>query len=214
MPFSQSAKVFDNRQKRSNFAQTYPAIEEALANAVYHRNYELRDPIEVRVLPSKIEIIRGYRGIDPSLKQSDFEKGIVRTRRYRNRRIGSFLKELGLTEGKGTGVPIIYEEMKKNGSSKPLFDTDSPNRSFFVVEIPIFPDFNEDNGGGQIGGQIQLTNRQNEIIKLIKKDNKISRNMISTKLGINESAIQKHLNIIKDKGILKRVGGGHWEVNE
>jgi len=70
-----------------------------------HRNYELRDPIEVRVLPSSIEII-SYSGIDPSLTQSDFEKGVVRTRRYRNRQIGSFLKELGLTEGKGTGIPI------------------------------------------------------------------------------------------------------------
>jgi len=27
------------------------------------------------------------------------------TRRYRNRRIGEFLKELSLTEGRGTGVP-------------------------------------------------------------------------------------------------------------
>ncbi|MCK5675231.1 MAG: HTH domain-containing protein, partial [Spirochaetales bacterium] len=68
--------------------------------------------------------------------------------------------------------------------------------------------------GGQIGGQIQLTNRQSEIIKLIKKDNKISRNMISTILGINESAIQKHLNTLKERGILKRVDGtrGYWEV--
>ena len=33
---------------------------------------------------------------------NDFEKGVVRTRRYRNRLIGGFLKELGLTEGKGT----------------------------------------------------------------------------------------------------------------
>lgn len=126
----------------------------------------MRDPIEVRVLPSKIEII-SYNGIDPSLKQSDFEKGVVRTRRYRNRRIGSFLKELGLTEGKGTGIPIIYKVMEENGSSKPLFDTDSPNRSFFVVEFPIFPDFtDEDNNGGSIGGSIEMTDRRKEIVDM------------------------------------------------
>ena len=47
------------------------------------------------------------------------EKGVVRTRRYRNRRIGSFIKELGLTEGKGTGIPIIYNALKDNGLPNP-----------------------------------------------------------------------------------------------
>lgn len=120
--------------------------------------------IEVRVLPSSIEII-SYSGIDPSLTQSDFEKGIVRTRRYRNRRIGSFLKELGLTEGKGTGIPIIYKVLKDNGSPNPIFDTDYPNRSFFVVEFPIYLEFENDgnNGGamgGAIGGAMEITARQ------------------------------------------------------
>ena len=190
-----------------------------MANAVYHRNYELRDPIEVRVLPSSIEII-SYSGIDPSLKQSDFEKGIVRTRRYRNRRIGSFLKELGLTEGKGTGIPIIYKVLKDNGSPNPIFDTDYPNRSFFVVEFPIYPDFmdNENNGGsigGSIGGAIKLTDRQQEVLNIIEIDNKISYRAIAERLMINDSAVKKHLNILKEKGVLKRVGGtrGHWEVN-
>jgi len=165
-----------------------------LANAVYHRNYELRDPIEVRVLPSSIEII-SYSGIDPSLTQSDFEKGVVRTRRYRNRRIGSFLKELGLTEGKGTGIPIIYKVLKDNGSPNPIFDTDYPNRSFFVVEFPIYPDFRDDenNGraigraiGGAIGGAIELTARQIEIINIIVSDNKISYRAIAKKLNNHE----------------------------
>jgi len=173
-----------------------------------HRNYELRDPIEVRVLPSSIEII-SYSGIDPSLTQSDFEKGVVRTRRYRNRQIGSFLKELGLTEGKGTGIPIIYQALKDNGSPKPIFDTDYPNRSFFVVEFPIYPDFRADeNNGGAIGGAMELTARQS--------DNKISYRAIAKKLNINDSAVDKHIKTLKEKGALKRVGGtrGYWEVQE
>ena len=121
---------YNDREKADKvYNYPYPAIEEALANAVYHRNYELRDPIEVRVLPASIEII-SYSGIDPSLTQSDFEKGVVRTRRYRNRQIGSFLKELGLTEGKGTGIPIIYQALKDNGSPKPIL--------IQIIQIEIF----------------------------------------------------------------------------
>ena len=208
---------YDDREKADKvYNYPYPAIEEALANAVYHRNYELRDPIEVRVLPSSIEII-SYSGIDPSLKQSDFEKGVVRTRRYRNRRIGGFLKELGLTEGKGTGIPIIYKTMQDNGSPNPIFDTDYPNRSFFVVEFPIYPDFIDNGGpiGGAIGGAIELTARQIEIINIIVSDNKITYRAIARKLNINDSAVDKHIKTLKEKGVLKRIGGtrGHWEVN-
>jgi ATP-dependent DNA helicase RecG len=36
-------------------------------------------------------------------------------RRYRNRRIGEFLKELELSEGRNTGIPTILKAMRDNG---------------------------------------------------------------------------------------------------
>jgi len=216
---SKVIKYADRAEADTIFNYPYEAIEEALSNAVYHRNYELQDPIEVRILPNSIEII-SYNGVDPSLKQSDFDKGIIRARRYRNRRIGEFLKELNLTEGRGTGIPTIKRVLKNNGSGEPKFDADEPERSHFVSELTIHPDFLDDKSGGgqigsQIGGQIKLTNRQNDIIQLVLKNENISRASLSKELGINESAIQKHLNTLKEKGFLKRVGGtrGYWEIN-
>ena len=35
----------------------YEAIEEALANAVYHRSYEITEPVEIRIHPNRIHII-------------------------------------------------------------------------------------------------------------------------------------------------------------
>jgi ATP-dependent DNA helicase RecG len=133
---------YSDREKADRFVNyPYDALEEALANAVYHRNYELLDPIEVRILPTAIEII-SYNGVDPSLKQSDFDKGIVRARRYRNRRIGEFLKELRLTEGKGTGIPTIIMALSDNGSPTPIFDANEPERTFFISEIRKHEAFN------------------------------------------------------------------------
>lgn len=132
---------YKDREKADRFFNyPYDAIEEVLANSVYHRNYELLDPIEVRILPNSIEII-SYNGVDPSLKQTDFDSGRVRARRYRNRRVGEFLKELKLTEGRGTGIPTIVNALKENGSPIPKFDTNEPERTFFIVEIPIHQDF-------------------------------------------------------------------------
>ena len=70
--------------------------------------------------------------------------------------------------------------------------------------------------GGAIGGAINLTDRQREIVVLIKSDKKISYRAIAGKLEINDSAVDKHIKTLKEKGILKRIGGtrGHWEVKE
>ncbi len=58
------------------------------------------------------------------------------SRRYRNRRIGEFLKELDLTEGRATGIPKILKVMAANGSASPMFETDDEHTSF-VIRLPV-----------------------------------------------------------------------------
>jgi len=214
-------KYSERAESDTIFNYPYEAFEEALSNAVYHRNYELPDPIEVRILPTSIEII-SYNGVDPSLKQSDFDSGVIRNRRYRNRRIGEFLKELNLTEGKGTGIPTMIRVLNQNGSELPKFDTNEPERSSFITELTIHSEFITDNSGGTISGTIggtmsikeELSKRQQEILSIINKDSKTSVRKISKLLNINVSAVQKHLNTMKNKGVIKRIGStrGHWKV--
>jgi len=38
---------------------SFAAIEEALVNAIYHRSYEQREPVEVRITPTEITILSG-----------------------------------------------------------------------------------------------------------------------------------------------------------
>ena len=115
----------------------YAAIEEALVNAVYHRSYEEREPIEVRISNDDL-VILSFPGPDRSIRLEDFQTGRAVSRRYRNRRIGEFLKELEMTEGRSTGIPKILKEMAANGSPAPLFETDD-DRLSFVIRLPRHP---------------------------------------------------------------------------
>ena len=133
---SKTIKIKGEALSKTFFNYPFEALEEALANAVYHKNYELREPIEVRILPEAIEII-SYGGPDPSIRKDDLNNGIIRARRYRNRRIGEYLKELNLTEGKGTGIPTIKRALLMNGSKPAVYDTDGDERRFFVIVIHI-----------------------------------------------------------------------------
>ena len=81
-----------------------------------------------------------HPGADTSIPLKDVEAGHIKPRRYRNRRIGEFLKELDLTEGRGTGIPKIRRAARNNGSPEPIFWTDDGRLSFFT-EIKIHPEF-------------------------------------------------------------------------
>jgi ATP-dependent DNA helicase RecG len=118
----------------------YPmaAIKEALVNAMYHRGYDQREPVEVRINPEGIDIV-SYPGPDASIRIEAFSSDKIISRRYRNRRIGEFFKELDLTEGRCTGIPKMPEAMARNGSPPPRFSTDE-GRTHFLVELPVHPD--------------------------------------------------------------------------
>jgi ATP-dependent DNA helicase RecG len=133
-------KPKDDAHSIITYNYPYQALEEALVNAYYHRRYDEYQPVEVNVLPDRIEII-SYGGAERSIKLSDLNSGkMIFTRRYRNPRLGDFLKELGLTEGRGTGLPTIHDELKRNGSPDAIIDADEEH-TYFMITIPCHPDF-------------------------------------------------------------------------
>lgn len=113
----------------------YPfiALEEVLSNAIYHKSYELGSPIEVQIWSDKIEVLSYPGPVPPVDAQIIQQQKRIVAREYRNRRIGDFLKELKLTEGRGTGFPAIYHAMEQNGSPEPIFETDLACTYFLTV---------------------------------------------------------------------------------
>ena len=130
-------------QGREEAARTvnypYEAVEEILSNAVYHRSYQIAEPIVVRITPSAMEIT-SYPGFDRSISDQDIRDYSIHSKIYRNRRIGDFLKELGLIEGRNTGFPNAIRALSRNGSPMLTFEMDA-NRDYLSVTIPIHPSF-------------------------------------------------------------------------
>ena len=123
---------------------SYPmrALRETLVNAVYHRGYDVDqpEPTKVYLFPGRIEVISypgPVPGIEPSHLLPDAE---VRDAPARNRRIGEFLKELKLAEGRLSGLPKVFQAMADNGSPAPRFDFDE-HRTYFQVTLPAHPEY-------------------------------------------------------------------------
>lgn len=78
-----------------------------------------------------------HRGAVPPVDEQIQEGKEVVAHSYRNRRIGEYLKELDLTEGRSTGLKVIQRMMENNGSPPAIFETED---SYFMTTLKIHPD--------------------------------------------------------------------------
>ena len=175
---------------------------------------------------------------------------MLKSRRYRNRRLGDFLKELDLTEGRSTGVPTIQAKLAENGSPRATFET-TDDRLTFLVILPIHEGCTESSmvsserssgtkakssgteakssgteakssgtkaksSGTETKNSGTRLRTSNIILEKIKHNPKITAPQIAMELGISTRGVEKNLRILREAGILKRIGsptfGGYWEI--
>ena len=218
-------RKISGRQEAERF-WNYPfdAIEEAVVNSVYHRDFLQHEPIEITIEPSGISILN-CPGPDRSISKEDIEKGdMLKSRRYRNRRLGDFLKELDLTEGRSTGVPTIQTKLAENGSPRAIFET-TDDRLTFLVTIPVREGCGESSETDILGSErgserkTKSSERSMEtkdlIIEIIKQDPHITAAEIAMQLNMSSRGVEKQIRKLRELGKIKRTGGrfgGYWEI--
>ena len=228
-------RKISGRQEAERFWNyPYDAIEEAVVNSVYHRDFLQHEPIEITIEPSGISILN-CPGPDRSISKEDIEKGdMLKSRRYRNRRLGDFLKELDLTEGRSTGVPTIQAKLAENGSPRAIFET-TEDRLTFLVTIPVHEGCCErsetdvfgsethhesserkDSSSETVSKSSERKRKSSErILDLIKNKPTISAAEIAMEIDMSSRGVEKQIKKLRETGIIKRNGadfGGYWEI--
>ena len=213
-------KPKDRAESEKFFNYPYQAFEEAVVNALYHRDYQEREPVEIRIEPNGITIL-SYSGPDRSISMEAIRLAkTLKARRYRNRRLGDFLKELNLSEGRATGIPTIQDELRKNGSAPARIETDD-ERSYFLLEIPCREGFEikselkselKSKPKSELKGELKTIRT---ILDLITENPEITIVSLVTKSGKSRTTVQKCIRILKEELCIKRDGaknGGRWIV--
>ena len=189
-------KPKDKAESITFFNYPYQAIEEAVVNALYHRDYQQREPVEITIGPQKISIL-SFAGPDRSISMDTIHKAeYLNSRRYRNRRLGDYLKELQLSEGRATGIPTIQDELRKNGSEPARIETDE-GRTYFLIEIPCREGFENEMDAkyGTINGMINgtINEREAALIAEIAKQPGIKKNELAEKMDLSVRTISRIL---------------------
>ena len=213
-------KVSGRQEAERFWNYPYNAIEEAVVNSVYHRDFLQHEPIEITIEPNGISILN-CPGPDRSISKEDIAKGdMLKSRRYRNRRLGDFLKELDLTEGRSTGVPTIQAKLAENGSPRAIFET-TDDRLTFLVTIPVHKGCCESSETDVLGSETHHESSERKrksserILDLIKNKPTISAAEIAVEIDMSSRGVEKQIKKLREAGIIKRNGadfGGYWEI--
>ena len=185
---------------------------------------QLRDALQFirnTIITEKVVKYPDRAEADRSVTQEGLKTYRVSNRRYRNRRIGDFLKELHLTEGRNTGFKKILNAFEDNGSPKPEFETDD-DHSYFISRLFVHKEFlkYEELESKQKGAKKEPkkeNNRKQKILELLVKNPTMTQSQLIEKLTLTRKQIQKDIKELQEANVLSREGSnrsGRWIVRK
>jgi predicted HTH transcriptional regulator len=118
---TQAYTAFDKLSTKPNQIK-YPirALQEALINAVVHRDYEITEPIRITVFLDRIEI-KSPGNLHWGVDKEKFLTGKAGPK-WRNQCFAYLFNKLQLTQAEGQGIPTIIRTMKEEGCPNPMFE--------------------------------------------------------------------------------------------
>lgn len=186
------------------------AIKEALTNALCHRDYfDSGAKIMVLLYDDRLEI-SNPGGLLPYVA-ADFGH----RSRSRNPLIFRMFTRIHLVESVGTGIPRIARILSEDGFPPAEFKTEGFFTTILRKKPAVSTHFSDH--GGQKSGQKSRQNNRERIVQLMKDDSSVTTVELATILGINRSAVMRHIDKLKKEGRIRRKGGdrgGEWIVLE
>ena len=191
---------FSGLERMDNRDYPIEALREALLNAVVHRDYAISSPTLISIFDDRIEFV-SIGGLVRGISYEDIMLGVSV---LRNQHLANVFYRLKLIEAYGTGMLKINESYRDN-DRKPSIEI--TNNAFKIT----LPNRNFASGGTPKDNEQQFssaTRKQQVILQLLDKHERISRKEIEKALNISQSTAVLVIRDMVEQGILVRVGSG------
>lgn len=118
---AESYVIFDKNSSTPNQVK-YPirALQEAVVNAIVHRDYENSQPTRVTVFSDRVEI-NSPGSLPRAIDKTKFLHG-TSSPHWRNQTLAYFFNKLQLAQAEGQGIPTILKTMRQEGCPDPIFE--------------------------------------------------------------------------------------------
>ena len=132
---SQIYTAFDKNSNKPNQVK-YPirALQEAVINAIVHRDYEIPEPIRITVFTNRIEI-QSPGALHWGVDREKFLQGRA-SPKWRNQSFAYLFNKLQLAQSEGQGIPTIIRTMKEEGCPAPIVEIESESLTCILPANP------------------------------------------------------------------------------
>lgn len=203
-----------------------PALREAIINAFCHRDYRDPEHVQVAVFKNRVEI-RNPGTLFGGLTLDALRQG--RLSRRRNPLIAQLLTRIHMMEAWGRGMSLIlenepearFEELagmfiasfaRTAVASDELATKNGPAATTTKATTETTIKTATESAGKT---HASLSPQAITILQLIKNKPTIQQDEIAANMGLTKDGVRYHMDKLKKKGMLHRVGGsknGHWEI--
>ena len=180
----------------------YPeaALREAILNAIIHKDYT-GVHIQMSVYNDKI-VLWNPGNIPPEINLKSLKDKHPSI--PRNKLIADIFFKAGYIEAWGRGITKIISGFSEASLPEPIFDNFAGG-----VQLTLSKDLDKDLD------KLHLTTNQKDILSEINKNNRITQNELSIRIGVNEKNIRNNMKKLKEQGLLERIGNtrsGFWRI--
>ncbi|WP_353929857.1 ATP-binding protein [Okeanomitos corallinicola TIOX110] len=132
---TQAYTAFDKTSSKPNQVK-YPmrALQEAVINAIVHRDYEVPEPIRITVFADRIEI-RSPGTLHWGVDKEKFKQGKA-SPKWRNQSFAYLFNKLQLAQSEGQGIPTIIRTMREEGCPEPIFEIEPESLTCILPAHP------------------------------------------------------------------------------
>lgn len=213
-------------RKVSNFP--FVAVEELVANAIVHNNFENGKPIQIYISENQINIVNYNKPLPPLKLQDLNERTFFNERDTENPEIRDMFKALGIIESFGTGIGEAKRALENNGSPNLFYKTFEPLDNITSVVIPVSVEYKEIKDGKisqkNVGIESQTQDIKQKILdsnysktikqNLIRLYDKVGTEVfgnsrVAETLDCSETTATKYINrLYEELQITRKIEGG------
>jgi ATP-dependent DNA helicase RecG len=206
-------KLPNGRKNKPEYAER--AVLETMVNHIIHRDYTVMgSEVHLDIYDDRLTVT-SPGGMYNGMLIQDLDIADVSSER-RNPILANVMAQLDYMEKRGSGLTRICNETKAlegyRDELKPMFKS-TPTQ----FQTTIFASTDMKNVGDNVGEQIgsKLTERQCNILNIIKESPTISGRQMSEMLSVSQRTIERDLSYLQNNGILKHEGrdnDGTWVI--
>ncbi len=209
---------FEGMQRYEKLELPKEALREILYNAIAHKDYTGPD-IQMHVYDSSIEIWNEGELPEGYTQETLFAS---HSSKPRNHKIANVFFKAGFIDAWGRGFQKIRDGFEADGIPMPRIENFCGGVRV-TIKRTVFMKLS--HVGSSVGSDVtnsvtslspvKLTERQQDMLELIRKNPFISAQQMSVVLSVVKRTIERDLADLQKKGILIREGNtsaGHWEI--